>query len=37
MINLHVKQDRYVYRFLAILYGPVVNPPDLPENPSTAL
>ena len=37
MTNLHIKQDQYVYRFLATLDGPMVNPPDFPENPSTDL
>ena len=34
---LDIKQDQYVYRFLATLDGPMMNPPDLPENPSTGL
>ena len=34
MTNLHVKQDPYIYRFLA-KYGPKANSPDCPENPST--
>ena len=39
MTNLHIKQDQYVYRFLATLDldGPMMNPPDLPENPTTGL
>ena len=35
MTILHVKQDRYIYRFCATLDGPMVNPPDCLENPST--
>ena len=35
--NLHIKQDQYVYKFLATLDGPMMNPPDLPENRSTGL
>ena len=31
------KARPYVYRFLATLDGPMMNPPDLPENRSTGL